>query len=781
LVVARIRPLTWRAVLWATGALVVAFALCLQFKVGGAGGAAALDDVGEGVAALVASAACLYAAGATRGRARAAWAWIAASALAWTVGESLWCWYTYADGIASPFPSLADAGFVLAVPTIVVGVALLGFDKGQWWTGVRDALDGLIIAGSLMFISWMTTLGAALHSSGEGGLARALSLTYPISDVVVATIALAALARARGRRRRQLALLGTGLVALAVADGAFAYLSALNGGTGILDTGWVAGYLLVALAALAPMHAVDRERPAVASGSTTQMVLPYAVLGLAGVAAVAHIAAGGQFDVVLFALGAGTTVLVMVRQLLTMLENRRLTGRLEAIVFELRDRETQLAHQAFHDSLTGLANRMLFSDRLDHALARRARTDSVMAVMVCDLDDFKVVNDTLGHGPGDRLLQAMGERLRTNARAADTVARLGGDEFAVLLEGLHNPEEAYDVARRMTRALARPVTIGAEPSTETVSIGVAFARGAAGEHSQSLLRDADVAMYEAKAAGGNTFRVFEPRMLDDIVAQQDLKRDLRSAAGRPEEIELVYQPIIEVDTAAIAGMEALMRWRHPTRGLLMPAEFIEAAEDSGDIVAMGRSALRLACRQATAWLQQGLECPNVAVNLSPRQLEDPDVVWVVQSALEEHGLAPTALTLEITESMTLNGADTAIERLRRLHQLGVRIAIDDFGSGYSSLEYLRRLPVDVLKIDRGFTMHITQSAGAAVLLDAMVRLAHTLDLVTVVEGVETPEQLATVHNIGADLAQGFFIGEPASVADITAALRLRGIGAPLMP
>ncbi|HUO48492.1 MAG TPA: GGDEF domain-containing phosphodiesterase, partial [Acidimicrobiales bacterium] len=304
------------------------------------------------------------------------------------------------------------------------------------------------------------------------------------------------------------------------------------------------------------------------------------------------------------------------------------------------------------------------------------------------------------------------------------VARLGGDEFAVLLEELHNEEEAFEVARRTTRALARPVDVGQEPSSGSVSIGVAFARGDDHEDSQSLLRDADIAMYEAKAAGGNTFRVFEARMLDDIVAHQDLKRDLRMAAGRTEEIELVYQPIIEVDTAAIAGMEALMRWRHPTRGLLTPAAFIEAAEATGDIVAMGRSALRLACRQVATWLEEGLECPNVAVNLSPRQLEDPNIVWIVQSALDEHGLDPSTLTLEITESMTLNGADTAIERLRRLNHIGVRIAIDDFGSGYSSLEYLRRLPVDVLKIDRGFTMHITQSAGAAVLLDAMVRLAH---------------------------------------------------------
>jgi len=461
-------------------------------------------------------------------------------------------------------------------------------------------------------------------------------------------------------------------------------------------------------------------------------------------------------------------------------ENGRLTERLEATVAELRDRETQLAHQAFHDSLTGLANRTLFADRLDQALRRRVRSHAMTAVMVCDLDDFKVINDTLGHGPGDRLLCEMAERLRSNARAEDTVARLGGDEFAVLLEELPGDEEAYEVARRMTRALARPVTVGLQASAGTVSIGVAFA-GGGDEDSQTLLRDADIAMYEAKAAGGNTFRVFEPQMLDDIVARQDLKRDLRVAAGRPEQIELLYQPIIEVESAAIAGMEALMRWRHPSRGLLQPAAFIEMAESTGLIVPTGRQALRIACRQMASWLEEGLECPNVAVNLSPRQLGDPNVVWIVQSALDEHGLDPSSLTLEITESMTLSGADEAIERLRRLKATGVRIAIDDFGSGYSSLEYLRRLPVDVLKIDRGFTMHITQSAGAAVLLDAMVRLAHTMDLVTVVEGVETAEQLATVHDIGADLAQGYFIGEPAPVADITAALRLRGIGSRLLP
>ncbi len=296
-----------------------------------------------------------------------------------------------------------------------------------------------------------------------------------------------------------------------------------------------------------------------------------------------------------------------------------------------------------------------------------------------------------------------------------------------------------------------------------------------------MLRDADIAMYEAKGAGGNCYRAFENKMLDDIVADLDLKRDLRVAAGRPDQLELHYQPIIDVRTAEVAGVEALLRWRHPTRGLLPPGAFIETAESTGLIVPLGRAALRAACRQAALWSVAGLVCPSIAVNLSPRQLEDPNIAWIVQSALDEHGLDAEVLILEITESMTLNGADSSIERLRRLKSIGVRLAIDDFGSGYSSLEYLCQLPVDVLKIDLGFTAHIADSPGAAVLLDAMVRLAHTLGLVTVVEGIETVEQLDIVRQIGSDHAQGYFIAEPAPAEQVTAALALRYSGAGLVP
>ncbi|HXX90839.1 MAG TPA: EAL domain-containing protein [Acidimicrobiales bacterium] len=774
---ASIRPLTWRALAIGCVLTVAAFAVWMQVQVGGAGVSSALDDVGEGVVALLAAGACADAARRAQGRRRAGWIWVGASALSWAVGETLWCWFTYADGNTNPFPSLADVGFLGAVPTVVIGVWLLGFDRGQWWTGIRDGLDGLVMAGSLMFVSWMTALGAAFHGSGEGSLAWVLSLTYPISDVVVATVVLATLARAQGHRRRQLALLAAGLLSMAVSDSGFAYLSAVNGSADVLDTGWIAGYLLMALAALLPENPRPGRFSEMTVGATAQMVLPYSVLGIAGVAAVVRIAGGGQFDAVLFALGVGTTVLVMVRQLLTMVENGRLTDRLEATVTELRDRETELAHQAFHDSLTGLANRALFGDRLDHALARRARAGRrLTAVMVCDLDDFKVVNDTLGHEPGDVLLRAMAERLRASARAEDTVARLGGDEFAVLLEDLRTAEEVHQVARRMTRALAEPVVVGLQSMTATVSIGIAFA-GRGDESSQTLLRDADIAMYEAKAAGGNCHRVFQPHMLDDVVARLDLKRDLRALSSAPDQLELHYQPIVDLGSAQVAGVEALMRWRHPERGLLLPGAFIETAETTGLIVPLGLAALRAACRQAAEWHAAGVGCPSVAVNLSARQLEDPDIVRSVRGALDEHGLAPDALTLEITESMTLNGAQSSIERLQHLKAIGVRLAIDDFGSGYSSLEYLRQLPVDALKIDRAFTVHVAENAGAAVLLDAMVRLAHTLGLVTVVEGIETAAQLDTVRSIGADQAQGFFVAEPVPAAAVTEDLALRRIGA----
>ncbi len=389
----------------------------------------------------------------------------------------------------------------------------------------------------------------------------------------------------------------------------------------------------------------------------------------------------------------------------TSLSDLRYEPEVGGIVLNTRDiterkaLERELTHQAFHDSLTGLANRALFGDRVAHALRRRTEEGHVAALFI-DLDDFKNVNDSLGHPTGDALLVRVGEILRGCVRPSDTVARLGGDEFAVLLEGFE-PDERDTISRRILRALEQPIRVGDEEVTARASLGVATHADAASE--EELLRNADVAMYMAKAQGKGRRVVFEPSMHEALVARMRLAGDLRRATARGE-LVLHYQPLVDLATGEIGGVEALARWQHPELGLLGPAEFIPLAEQAGLIVPIGGALLRQACGEARDWQRRfpGRPPTRVAVNLSERQLRDPDLIASVRRALDDTGLDPALLVLELTEGMLIDEAEATLARLRELRELGVRLAIDDFGMGYSSLGYLRRLPVDALKIDKSF-------------------------------------------------------------------------------
>ncbi len=427
----------------------------------------------------------------------------------------------------------------------------------------------------------------------------------------------------------------------------------------------------------------------------------------------------------------------------------------------------QLEVQAFHDPLTGLANRALFQDRLEQAIRRAARTRDEVAVLFLDLDDFKTVNDGLGHAAGDALLRAVAERLRSELRAEDTVARLGGDEFAVLLEAVPSRDAARTTARRLLDALGPAVQLVGRSVTASASIGVVVGeRGAA-----DLLRDADVAMYQAKATGKGRVVVFEPAMRDAAIARLELDRDLRLAVSRGD-LFLDYQPIVDTSSRRVVGAEALARWRHPTRGVLPPGAFMGAAEESGLIVAMGRHLLRAACRQAQAWVESGLRPVPISVNLSPRQLVDVDLVRDVRSALEDAALAPRWLTLEITEDILMANLDRAASVLTALRELGVRIAIDDFGTGYSSLSYVKALPIDVLKVDRAFISELGDGGPRDAVAETLFRLGSLLGVETVAEGVETDAQLAAVRAFGATHAQGFLFARPMTPEDLVRHLRI---------
>ena len=432
--------------------------------------------------------------------------------------------------------------------------------------------------------------------------------------------------------------------------------------------------------------------------------------------------------------------------------------------------EHELARQAFYDSLTGLANRALLFNRIEHALVVAEQPESV-AVLVIDLDDFKTVNDSLGHAAGDVLLGAVATRLRSQLRAGDTCARLGGDEFAVLLEGLSVPSDAVAVAQGLIASLKLPFTVEAREVFVRASVGIAGNRP--GSQPSELLRDADIAMYQAKArTDGQCWEAFRADMLTTVQQRLDLSAELNVALARSE-FELHYQPIVSFPDTKIVGVEALARWRHPTRGLLAPGSFIGLAEETGLIVALGRHLLEAACRQTVRWREQGYDL-DVAVNVSGRQLQDADLVHTVAGVLATTGLRADRLTLEITESVLLHEASTATT-LQALRTLGVRLAIDDFGSGYSSLDYLRRFPVDILKVDRSLIGSIT-SRGDVKFLDAIVQLADSLGLETVAEGIETDQHCDCVRLASFSHGLGYLFARPLAAPALEALLAARSSG-----
>jgi diguanylate cyclase (GGDEF)-like protein len=442
-------------------------------------------------------------------------------------------------------------------------------------------------------------------------------------------------------------------------------------------------------------------------------------------------------------------------------------------ISERKEFEEQLSHQAFHDSVTNLANRALFHDRVTHALERQQRDHKPVAVLFMDLDDFKTINDSLGHAAGDQLLAEVGERVRSALRAADTAARLGGDEFAILLEDGGEGIQAVDVADRIMQSLEAPFPLEGKEVFMRASIGIAVAEDVreGGEDAvEEILRNADVAMYMAKENGKGRYQVFEPAMHETALRRLELKADLQRAVEHGEFI-LHYQPVIELESGRITGVEALIRWIHPSRGMVPPLEFIPLAEETGLIVTIGRWVLQEACMYAKDLQERYPMDPpfHMAVNLSARQLQRPEIVDEVREILLETGLEPSSLILEITESVMMSNMELSIERLGELKGLGVLLAVDDFGTGYSSLSYLMSLPVDVLKLDRAFVAPDLEHRKYAI-TGAVLQLAAVLDLVTIAEGVEEEAQAQALTRLGCPLAQGYLYSSPVPAAAIDALL-----------
>ncbi len=446
-------------------------------------------------------------------------------------------------------------------------------------------------------------------------------------------------------------------------------------------------------------------------------------------------------------------------------------------VTEERRLQDELHHRAFHDALTELPNRVLFADRAAQALARARRTGTVAAVLFIDLDDFKDVNDTLGHAIGDELLTAFARRLATIARESDVAARISGDEFALLIDNLRDPAEADAFAERAMAAFSEPFILSEGPVTMTATVGVATSDGS--DSVEEMTRHADLALYAAKAAGKHGWQRYSPALSSGMARRLEIRSALEQAVSDSTFV-LAYQPIVSLDTGHIAGFEALVRWPRPDRDTLMPDQFIDVAEDTGLIVPLGAWVIQRALSDLAAGRASGSRTadPFVSVNVSARQFGSGTFVTTVRRALEDAGLPPSLLLLELTESVLLRQEEGIAANLAELQRLGVRLAIDDFGTGYSSLSYLRELPIDVLKIDRSFVEGITASQRRLALAQGIVGIAGTLGMAVVAEGIETGEQRELLTQMGCEYGQGYLLARPMSWQD---GQRLLRTNRPLTP
>ncbi len=413
----------------------------------------------------------------------------------------------------------------------------------------------------------------------------------------------------------------------------------------------------------------------------------------------------------------------------------------------------EVAHLAYHDALTGMPNRRLLLDRLSQAIAQARRSEEKVVVLFLDLDRFKVINDSLGQSLGDELLCAVATRLKHRTRAGDTIARIGGDEFALIVPRIVRPTDAVQIAEGMLRTIRAPFTLANRELFVTTSVGIAFYPDD-GPDAESLLRHADLAMYKAKEEGRNNFQLFVPQMKDLAVEQLELENELRRALAQ-KELALHYQPVMCMASGRIVGVEALVRWPHPTRGMIMPDRFLPVAEQLGLLEGLDEWVLTTACKQARKWQHDDGYKLKVSVNLSPRTIQRPDLHFQVQQLLAESRLEPGTLTVEVTERTAMQNVEVGIDTLSRLRELGVGVAIDDFGTGYSSLSYLRHLPANVLKIDKTFVREMLRDKADRAIIAAVVPLAHTLAMEVVAEGVETPEQRDMLKGMGVDQAQGW--------------------------
>jgi diguanylate cyclase len=675
-------------------------------------------------------------------------------------------------GTAMPFPSIADPFHLAFYPFLVVGMLALIHERGE----NRDRsglIDALIVTLALATLLWVYLIAPYAHDHTLPLLGRITSMAYPSMDILVLAV-VARLAAGSHRREPAFALLLSGAVVMLLTDGAYGW-KLLDGGHttgGVLDTGWGIYYVLLGAAALHPsMRRLSTPGPDADARLTRARLALLACASLtAPLLIVLREAMREPLDLyVLVGSSAAMFALVLARMASIFRHNEELAKQMVALTEERA--QAELEHQAFHDTLTGLPNRALFRDRVAHALAGQRRDRLPVAVLFMDIIDFKNVNDGLGHAVGDTVLRELARRLEDCMRPVDTAARIGGDEFAILIHDTESELHAVEIAQRVMDALHAPIALDGMSATIATSVGIAFSdHGTIADKdadADELMGNADAAMYMAKESGLDGYQVFQPEMHAKALARLALKADLQRALDYGE-FTLRYQPIMDLARGDMAGMEALVRWEHPDRGTIAPLEFVSLLEDTGMIVPVGRHILMEACAWA-AHLQS--TCPrqpplSMAVNVSACQLQRPEFIEEVRSALEETGIVPASLTLELTESVMMQDMELSLLRLKALRAMGVKLAIDDFGTGYSSLNYIRQLPVDVLKIDRSFLAD--PNPEVAELTQTIVQLARIFKLKVVAEGIEHPAQLERLLVSNCDFGQGFHFAQPLHGQEILA-------------
>lgn len=722
----------------ACAVLVGLFVVEIRVQPGGERVTRAVDDLTQMLAAASAATLALWRASRCSGHARASWRLIGLGLACWAAGEAIWSYFEVVARVETPFPSLADAGFLLFPALAAAGLLVRPSRAFSGRGRIRIGLDAMLIGASLFAVSWATVFGEIYRGPGESQVGTVVSLAYPAGDLVLLTVVTIVFSYARNTDRAGLLWMGAGLAAFAIGDSGFAYLTAVGGyRTGnLIDAGWVAGFVVLGCGALLDSGSHEDDTPERVTARAA-LLLPYLPAALGAVAALWRLRVAPDDGLILGVAGLIVLMLV-VRQVVVLMDNRRLM--------------VHVAHQARHDVLTGLANRALFIDRLTHALELQRRNIRGVTVLLLDLDDFKSVNDTLGHPAGDELLVCVSDRLRASVRAVDTVARLGGDEFALLID---DGGDAVDVAGRILASLEQPVQLAGRSVAVGASIGIARLE----HHDEALsttelLARSDLAMYAAKRDGKGAVRVYAPELTGE--AGLDMRAALAAdlAVGR---LDVAFQPIRLAD-GRLYGFEALARWRYQGEAR-PPAQFLPIARRLGSLAVVDHLVLRAALAEASDWDEHVVVC----VNIDGSTLADPTFVIRVRAMLHQTGVAADRLALEVLETSVMDRDGPVLEALAELRALGVRIAVDGFG--YSYLVGLHNLQPDIVKIDRRLTDATERSSTTAALLGGITHVAHQLGALVVAQGIETPDQLSSATDAGCDALQGFLLGVPTPSED----------------